>query len=33
MEKRGYGKTGEKLSVVGFGGIIVMNKETNNHKA
>ena len=26
MEKRSYGKTGEKLSVVGFGGIVVMNE-------
>ena len=26
MERRAYGKTGEKLSVVGFGGIIVMNE-------
>ncbi len=27
MEKRAYGKTGVRLSVVGFGGIIVMNEE------
>jgi aryl-alcohol dehydrogenase-like predicted oxidoreductase len=27
MEKRAYGRSGEKLSVVGFGGIIVMNEE------
>ena len=27
MEHRAYGKTGVKLSVVGFGGIIVMNEE------
>jgi len=27
MEKRQYGKTGEFLSVVGFGGILVMNEE------
>ncbi len=27
MERRAYGKTGETLSVVGFGGIIVMNEE------
>jgi aryl-alcohol dehydrogenase-like predicted oxidoreductase len=26
MEKRALGKTGERLSVVGFGGIIVMNE-------
>jgi aryl-alcohol dehydrogenase-like predicted oxidoreductase len=26
MEKRAYGKTGEMLSVVGFGGIVVMNE-------
>ena len=26
MEKREYGKTGEMLSVVGFGGIVVMNE-------
>ena len=26
MERRAYGKTGEMLSVVGFGGIIVMNE-------
>ena len=26
MEKRPYGKTGETLSVVGFGGIVVMNE-------
>jgi aryl-alcohol dehydrogenase-like predicted oxidoreductase len=26
MEKRAYGKTGEHLSAVGFGGIIVMNE-------
>jgi aryl-alcohol dehydrogenase-like predicted oxidoreductase len=26
MEKRAYGKTGEVLSVVGFGGIVVMNE-------
>ncbi len=27
MEKRLLGKTGEKLSIVGFGGIVVMNEE------
>jgi len=27
MEKRVLGRTGEKLSVVGFGGIVVMNEE------
>ncbi len=27
MERRALGKTGEKLSVVGFGGIIVMNEQ------
>jgi len=26
MDKRAYGKTGEMLSVVGFGGIVVMNE-------
>jgi len=30
MEKREYGKTGEKLSVVGFGGIIVMNEKPSS---
>lgn len=28
MEKRTLGKTGEKLSIIGFGGIIVMNATT-----
>ncbi|MGZ5472044.1 MAG: aldo/keto reductase [Nitrososphaeraceae archaeon] len=28
MEKRILGKTGEKLSIIGFGGIIVMNETT-----
>ena len=27
MEKRGLGKTGESLSMVGFGGVVVMNEE------
>lgn len=27
MEKRPYGATGERLSVVGFGGILVMNED------
>lgn len=27
MEKRPYGKTGIELSIVGFGGIVVMNQE------
>lgn len=27
MEQREFGRTGERLSVVGFGGIIVMNEE------
>ena len=26
MEKRSFGRTGEKLSIVGFGGIVVMNE-------
>jgi len=30
MEKRILGKTGERLSVVGFGGIIVKDEETSN---
>lgn len=30
MEKRTLGKTGEKLSIVGFGGIVVMNEEPSN---
>ena len=28
IEKRTLGKTGEKLSIIGFGGIVVMNEET-----
>lgn len=28
MEKRPYGKSGEELSVIGFGGICVMNEDT-----
>jgi aryl-alcohol dehydrogenase-like predicted oxidoreductase len=27
MEKRAFGKTGEQLSMIGFGGILVMNAE------
>jgi aryl-alcohol dehydrogenase-like predicted oxidoreductase len=27
MERRPYGKTGEQLSIIGFGGIVVMNVE------
>jgi aryl-alcohol dehydrogenase-like predicted oxidoreductase len=27
MEKRAYGNTGEQLSIIGFGGILVMNVE------
>lgn len=30
MEKRILGKTGEKLSIIGFGGIIVMNETTQD---
>jgi len=30
MEKREYGRTGENLSVVGFGGIIVMNEKPSS---
>lgn len=30
MEKRKYGKTNEKLSVVGFGGIIVTNEDPSS---
>ncbi|MFX1355570.1 MAG: aldo/keto reductase, partial [Promethearchaeota archaeon] len=29
MEKRTLGKTGESLSIVGFGGIAVMNEESD----
>jgi aryl-alcohol dehydrogenase-like predicted oxidoreductase len=32
VEKRVLGKTGEKLSVVGFGGIVVMNEPVENAK-
>ena len=28
LERRALGKTGEKLSVIGFGGIVVMNATT-----
>ncbi|HIC89519.1 MAG TPA: aldo/keto reductase [Anaerolineae bacterium] len=30
MEKRQLGKTGESLSVIGFGGIVVMNEEQSS---
>jgi len=30
MEKRLLGKTNEKLSIIGFGGIVVMNESTKN---
>ena len=30
MEKRPYGKSDEKLSILGFGGIIVMNESQEN---
>ena len=30
MERRALGKTGEKLSMVGFGGIVVMNEEPDD---
>ena len=30
MDKRAYGKTGEKLSIVGFGGIVVMNEKPSS---
>ena len=30
MEKRRYGRTGEELSVVGFGGIIVMDEDLSS---
>ena len=30
MEKRRYGRTGEELSVVGFGGIIVMDEDPSS---
>jgi aryl-alcohol dehydrogenase-like predicted oxidoreductase len=32
MERREFGKTGEKVSVVGFGGIICMNEEPTEAK-
>ena len=28
IQKRALGKTGEHLSIIGFGGIVVMNEET-----
>jgi aryl-alcohol dehydrogenase-like predicted oxidoreductase len=33
IEKRSLGKTGEKLSVIGFGGIVVMNASTEQAAA
>ena len=33
MQKRRYGKTGEQLSIIGFGGIIVMNEEQKDADA
>jgi predicted aldo/keto reductase-like oxidoreductase len=33
LERRALGKTGEKLSVIGFGGIVVMNATTNEAAA
>jgi aryl-alcohol dehydrogenase-like predicted oxidoreductase len=30
MEKRAYGNTGERLSMVGFGGIVVMDEEPSS---
>ena len=33
MEKRVLGKTGQSLSVVGFGGIVVMNTSTQDASA
>ena len=27
LPKRALGKTGEKLSIIGFGGVVVMNEE------
>jgi aryl-alcohol dehydrogenase-like predicted oxidoreductase len=32
IERRTLGKTGEKLSIIGFGGIVVMNEETGAAK-
>jgi aryl-alcohol dehydrogenase-like predicted oxidoreductase len=32
IERRVLGKTGEKLSIIGFGGIVVMNEETGAAK-
>jgi aryl-alcohol dehydrogenase-like predicted oxidoreductase len=32
IERRKLGKTGEKLSIIGFGGIVVMNEETGAAK-
>ena len=29
MEKREYGNTGEQLSIIGFGGILVSNVDTS----
>ncbi len=33
LEKRALGKTGEKLSIIGFGGIVVMNATTEQASA
>jgi len=33
LERRALGKTGEKLSVIGFGGIVVMNATTEDMQA
>jgi len=33
LEKRSLGKTGEKLSIIGFGGIVVMNATTGQASA
>ena len=32
IERRALGRTGEKLSIIGFGGIVVMNEETGAAK-
>jgi aryl-alcohol dehydrogenase-like predicted oxidoreductase len=32
IERRALGKTGERLSIIGFGGIVVMNEETGTAK-
>jgi len=33
LERRALGKTGEKLSIIGFGGIVVMNATTDEARA